>query len=536
MGAQIQGRHEACPYGLSGLNANSNTGNQLPTGWVEAKIGELIGPAGVFIDGDWVETKDQDPNGDVRLIQLADVGDGTYRDRSSRFLTRAKADELDCTFLKAGDVLIARMPDPLGRACIFPGDSKDSVTVVDVCIVRTGALGANHRWLVWAVNSPQFRNEIAALQSGSTRKRISRGNLSTLFMPIPPLAEQARIARETEKQITRLEAGVVALKRVQANLKRYRAAVLKAAVEGRLVPTEAELARREGRPYEPASELLKRILAKRRARWEADHVAKLRAAGGETRDGRWKAKYEEPAAADTHDFPNLPPGWLWARAEQLCGFITKGTTPAASKLFSDLGEIPYIKVYNLTDRGNLDFTKNPTFVSKTTHVGELARSRVLPGDVLMNIVGPPLGKVSIVPDTYAEWNINQAIAFFRPVPGYDRKFLSFCLLSKPILDWAIRRAKATAGQFNLTLEICRDLPLPVPPEDEQHRTVVELERRLSVIDELEMQVEANLKRAERLRQAILKRAFEGKLVPQDPNDEPASMLLERIKDARREKT
>ena len=96
----------------------------LPTGWAFAQIPDLIANDGIFIDGDWVESKDQDPDGDVRLIQLADVGDGFYINKSNRFLTREKAVELGCTFLRKGDVLIARMPDPLGRACIFPGDKK----------------------------------------------------------------------------------------------------------------------------------------------------------------------------------------------------------------------------------------------------------------------------------------------------------------------------------------------------------------------------------------------------------------------------
>src|SRR5882724_1620169 len=109
---------------------------KLPEGWAEAELTEAIGPGGVFVDGDWVESKDQDPNGDVRLIQLADIGDGVYRDKSDRFMTKTKAEDLRCTFLNNGDVLIAWMPDPLGRACLFPGDAKASVTVVDVAIVR----------------------------------------------------------------------------------------------------------------------------------------------------------------------------------------------------------------------------------------------------------------------------------------------------------------------------------------------------------------------------------------------------------------
>ena len=108
----------------------------VPDGWTKTSLGELASSNAVFCDGDWVESKDQDPEGDVRLIQLADIGDGLYKSKSRRFLTSVKASELRCTFLKPGDLLIARMPDPLGRTCIFPGDPKSSVTVVGPLRVR----------------------------------------------------------------------------------------------------------------------------------------------------------------------------------------------------------------------------------------------------------------------------------------------------------------------------------------------------------------------------------------------------------------
>ena len=126
-----------------------------------------------------------------------------------------------------------------------------------------------------------------------------------LPLPLPPLPEQRRIVAEIEKQFTRLDASVAALKRTQANLKRYRASVLKAACEGTLVPTEAELARAEGRDYEPADRLLDRILAERRARWESQ-------------DKR-RGQYKEPAAPDTSDLPELPEGWVWALWEESRG-------------------------------------------------------------------------------------------------------------------------------------------------------------------------------------------------------------------------
>ncbi len=161
-------------------------------------LAALVGPNGLFLDGDWVESKDQDPKGDVRLIQLADVGDGVFVDKSARFLTSSKARDLKCTFLERGDILIARMPDPLGRACVFPGADCPCVTVVDVCIVRPPP-GIERRWLLHAINSQVFRGQIEQHIKGTTRLRISRTNLGTIELTVPPLPEQRRIADILDK-------------------------------------------------------------------------------------------------------------------------------------------------------------------------------------------------------------------------------------------------------------------------------------------------------------------------------------------------
>lgn len=167
--------------------------------WPAVNLLDALASAEVFVDGDWVESKDQDPDGDVRLIQLADVGDGEYIDKSDRFLTSTKARELRCTFLKPGDVLVARMPDPLGRACIFPGDPKPSITVVDVCIIRPDPHKHDARWLMHSLNAPECRHQIAGYATGTTRSRISRGNLGKIKLPLPPLLEQRRIAAILDK-------------------------------------------------------------------------------------------------------------------------------------------------------------------------------------------------------------------------------------------------------------------------------------------------------------------------------------------------
>jgi type I restriction enzyme S subunit len=202
------------------------------------------------------------------------------------------------------------------------------------------------------------------------------------------------------------------------------------------------------------------------------------------------------------------------KLEDLCFFITKGTTPPKNLTENNNGakEIPFLKVYNLTFDGQLDFSIDPTFVTKETHTGFLNRSICLPGDVLMNIVGPPIGKVSIVPNTYSEWNINQAIVRYRCLEKLNNKFLTYFLLFSNTVEQLKSKGKTTAGQFNLTLEICRELQIPLPTIEKQVEIVDCIEQKLSVCYKIEQTVDESLQKAESLRQSILKQAFEGKLV------------------------
>lgn len=211
-----------------------------------------------------------------------------------------------------------------------------------------------------------------------------------------------------------------------------------------------------------------------------------------------KEAFESPAAS-------------YRRLEDLCFFITKGTTPAKATMTAGNGEIPFIKVYNLTFNNTLDFSIDPTFVDKDTHIGFLGRSIVYPGDVLMNIVGPPMGKVSIVPDLYSEWNINQAIARFRCLEGLYNKYLAYFLGYSDTVEKMKSKAKATAGQFNLTLEICRDIQIPIPTIEEQKKIVFDIETKLSQQQKIANTIELALQQAEAMRQSILKKAFEGEL-------------------------
>ncbi|MFU1476996.1 restriction endonuclease subunit S [Roseovarius sp. C7] len=235
---------------------------------------------------------------------------------------------------------------------------------------------------------------------------------------------------------------------------------------------------------------------------------------------------------DQKELPELPFAWEWSRAEDLCHWITKGTTPSKGELFAGSGDVPFIKVYNLTFSDRLDFSIEPTFVGCDTHNIALKRSKLFPGDVLINIVGPPLGKTAIVPDDFPEWNMNQAIAVFRPKERLYNRFLLYWLSSEWFLSWALSRSKATAGQRNLTLEICRDTPVPLPSFDEQREIVRRIETAFAKINRLAAEAEKALKLTDRLDQRILAKAFAGALVPQDPTDEPATELLARVREAR----
>jgi type I restriction enzyme S subunit len=158
---------------------------------------------------------------------------------------------------------------------------------------------------------------------------------------------------------------------------------------------------------------------------------------------------------DKDNLPELPNGWVWSSAMQICELITNGNTPKQVDMAIGKGEIPYIKIHNLTKTGNLDFSINPTFIPKEVHDNKLPKSKIYPGDVLMNVVGPPLGKVSIVPPLYAEWNTNQNICIFRTVDLFNKKYLTYCLLSDENLNKEVELLILTSWWY---LEICSTAP------------------------------------------------------------------------------
>lgn len=332
---------------------------------------------------------------------------------------------------------------------------------------------------------------------------------------LPPLGEQNRIADAVESYVSRLDNAVATLTRVERNLKRYRASVLKSAVEGRLVPTEAELAKQEGRDYEPASVLLERILAERRRRW--------------SESGK-KGKYQEPSPPDTSKLPPLPEGWCWATVDQLAAHEPRSLCdgPFGSNLksshYTDVGP----RVVRLQNIGDGIFRDESAHISEE-HFHLLKKHAVYAGDLVVASLGDVLPRAAMIP----EW-LGQAVV--------KADCLRFSVHSEMALSTYVMHAlnsvsvrKRTeelvhgVGRPRIGLGLLREVAVPVPPRREQNRIVAEVGRLLSVIDSCMAGVARELLRCQHLRQSILKWAFEGKLVDQDPDDQRATVLMERTK-------
>lgn len=500
----------------------------LPENWIVATIEELIdGKDGLFKDGDWIETKDQDPNGEVRLIQLADIGDGFFRNRSDRFMTKERALELNCTFLKKGDILVARMPDPLGRACVFPYSEEEKyVTVVDVAIIRTGQNGVNNKYLTHFINSPLIRKQIGDLQTGTTRKRISRGNLSTIKIPIPPLNEQIRIAFKIDELFSKLDNEVVNLKFAQNQLKVYRQSLLKYAFEGKLT----ELWRKENNP-ESAEKLIDRIKAEKERFYEEElnnWRIKYKIWVEHEKKGKRPIKPSKPKKntqiykKNLFEYKSLPKNWLWTNIID----VVYKVGDIDHKMPKDYPNgIPYLSTGNINDNGTLDFSKSK-MISEEDYLN--LSSKIKPN--INDIIFPRYGTIgrNVLVNTDKKFLVSYSCAIIKTIPHLiNVKYLYLFTLS-PIIKSEIKKYVVQTTQANIGISSIEKFVFPLCNIAEQEKIVSELEKSLSLIDNLEKTIENSLTKSEILRKSILKKAYQGKLVDQNLNDEPISKLFKQI--------
>ena len=426
-------------------------------------------------------------SGDLPFFKVGDISETWKRGevfltRANHYVSRAESRELRAKPLPENTTVFAKIGAAiaLNRRAIL---SEPSLVDNNVMGLHPASDKLDYRFLFHFVCTLRLDE----LSRATTVPSIRKSDIEAIMIPVPPLPEQRRIVAEIEKQFTRLEAGVAALRRVQANLKRYRAAVLKAACEGRLVPTEADVAKAENRKFETGEELLARILIERRQLWQG------------------RGKYKEPAAADTTELGPRPEAWAWATVEQLCSLVTDGDHNPPRR---HEGGLPHLTAKHVRN-WRLDAT-DCTFISATDAERVLKRYDPVAGDLIITCVGT-VGRTAIVPSDF-RFSPDRNLAAVRLVGGGASTRYLNVVLSSPGHQELIKGASGSTAQPHLYLGDLRALSIPLPPLAEQTRIVAEGERRLSVVEEIEAVVSANLQRAGRLRQSILQKAFSGGLV------------------------
>jgi len=418
------------------------------------------------------------------------------------------------TQFMTGDVIMAKITPCMenGKLAIVPDlKSPWAYGSTEFHVIRPKA-GVEGKWIAYFLSQMSCRRDARNKMSGSAGQlRVPTAWLEALNLPIVSTNEQRRIIAKIEELFSDLDAGVAALERVRANLKRYRAAVLHAAVTGRL--TEAW--RKQNPQTEAADNLLDRILKLREQRWTDHQVEKFNKAGKAPPTG-WRKKYEPPPVPSSLFRNKLPPEWCYASVDQL----TSGSRTSGYGVLQpgdDLPDgIPLVRVCDVAegrvDEGNLKRIA-PSISA------QYERTVLQGGEILLTIVGT-IGRTAIVPQSLHGANIARAVAVIPTTELVEARFIELCLRESSMRTRLTKAAHEVARK-TLNLEDVRAASLPLAPVEEQRQIIEEVDRRFSVVEAVEAEVEHGIIRAARLRQSILKRAFEGKLVPQiDGEDQP----------------
>ena len=480
--------------------------SELPRGWIQVFLSDVVEPSSERVSPATMPT--------AHYIGMEHVEAHT-----NKILATVPASTMASSAVSfaAGNVLYGRMRPYLNKVVRpkFGGLASAEFIVFP----ESAALDLD--FLLKRFSSSDFV-QFACSQYEGDRPRVKFEQLSKFTLNLPPRAEQTRIVAKLEELLSDLDAGVAELKAAQKKLAQYRQSLLKAAVEGALT---AEW-RTQHQPTETGAQLLQRILQERRARWEAMQLAKF-AEQGKTPPKDWQKKYPEPVQPDTTDLPELTQGWVWASLDQLaldssygtsvkCGYESQG----ASVL-----RIPNVIARKLV-LDDLKFASQPLDLHKSEYLA--------PGDILVVRTN---GSVSLV---------GRAAEVTEPLPGdfyfasyllrvrcletsVVHRWVSALLASRQGRSWIESRAASSAGQHNLSLSTLLTIPIPLPPIVEQAEAMNALEAVLLSVSEQEQFLDKSLQQSTAQRQNILRAAFSGQLVPQDPHDKPASALLERIR-------
>ncbi len=482
------------------------SGEELPEGWCTAPIKDLC----TLINGRAFKPHEWGTEG-LPIVRIQNLNDPNkpFNHFSGEVDARFYIDPEELLFAWSGT------PGTSFGAHIWQGGR--AILNQHIFRVLPRAEVVEKRFLRFAINE-RIEHLIGQAHGGAGLAHVTKPVFEATGLHVPPLNEQRRIVAKLEDLLARSRRAKDVLDAIPPLLEKLRQSILAAAFRGDLTADW----RAQHPDVEPASELLKRIRVERRKKWEEAELAKLKAKGKAPTDDRWKAKYQEPAPVDESELPELPEGWCWASVEELSpndapvvyGIILPG---------EDIPDgVPYIRPIDIRDDGTVNMASlKRTSPETATQYG---RAALQTGDIVLSIVGT-IGKVAIVPTHLNGANITQSSVRIRPPSGMAPEFFANALKS-PQLQAQFSKYRFGNAVQRLNVEHARLLAIPLPPLEEQRA----LNKRVTSAMRLVPAALLNQLRdaSASMDAALLAKAFRGELVPQDPSDEPAAAMLERL--------
>lgn len=471
----------------------------IPENWLWTELNEICQSV------EKTNEKSNNPNKEFLYLDINSIDNKINQIVEPKTYKWADAPSRAQQIVKSGDILFSTVRTYLKNIARVRDEFENQIASTGFCVIRPFR-AVNSKFIFHYTLTNRFIDSLSAIQRGSSYPAVRNSDVLAQKIPLPPLVEQHRIVAKIEELFSDLEDGIASLKKAQAQLKTYRQAVLKYAFEGKLTA-----AWRQQHQPEPAEKLLAQIKAER----ERQNV------GGA--NGKTKKPKEFPPLmeAELAELPRLPEGWRWVKLGGVAENIQYGYTAPSSN--APIGP----KMLRITDiqDSKVNWNEVPYCSIPSEQKGNYLLKE---GDLVFARTGATVGKSFLINDTIPESVFASYLIRISLPKTVNEKFLYSFFQS--IYYWQqITEGQVGIGQPNVNGTKLSELIFPLSSKEEQHQIVQEIESRLSVCDKLEESIKDSLQKAEALRQSILKKAFAGKLAPQDPNDEPAEKLLERIK-------
>jgi len=498
--------------------------NELPKGWVRTTLGEVcaMNPRMPFDDPMPEHTE-------VSFVPMAAVEEESGRLDSSQIRTLGSV-RRGYTPFSENDVIFAKITPCMenGKIALATGLKNGVGYGSTEFFVFRPYEGLLPRFVLHFLLQPSFRETAARQMSGASgQKRVPANYLFTHEFSLPPTREQERILAKLDAALSSLERAEAAARRAQERVKRYRAAVLHAAVTGELTRgwRDAYWKNKKDK-VETGNAQLQGLLATRREHWEESESERRRFAGKKLTDDRWKVGYPTPTPP-TVDLPELPDAWTWISIDQLASAVTSGSR-GWKDYYSPDGPL-FIR--------SQDIRSDKLDLAEVAHVrppqaSEGRRTQIKLGDLLVTITGANVGRAAVVETELSEAYVSQHVGLIRFVDTRPVQIAHIYITSPEDGRKRLLASAYGAGKPGLNLTNLRELSIPLPPFAEQIEIVREVQGRLSAADRLDTALQQQLERARATRESLLREAFAGRLVTQDSNDESASLLLERIRATR----